>query len=225
MAPPGSGGPLPAIGSGPVNTTGFVDVLFLRHATPEYPFEQFPDPFAMPLSSVGREEAAAAAAAVARFGPQAAFVSDFLRTVETAAIALRGTSVELQLSPELRERTFFSLVGMTFADIVQAHGEPARHIFTGNSDKVDLHGEETYEAARRRVVAFVEGLSPAHNGRRVLVVSHGGPHAWLVAAAGGTSLRGVRTAGIGMGHCSRFRVNGSSIRVMAKNLTPEEVLA
>lgn len=208
-----------------MSTMEFVDVLFLRHATPEYPFEQFPNPFAMPLSNVGRQQAAAAATAVARFAPQAAFVSDFLRTVETAAIALRGTSVEPQLSPELRERTFFSLVGMTFADIVQTHGEPARHILTGNSDKVDLPGEETYDAARRRVVAFVSGFAPAHIGRHVLVVSHGGPHAWLVTAAGGTSLLGVRTAGIRMGHFSRFRVSGSSIRVTAKNLAPEEVLA
>jgi probable phosphoglycerate mutase len=174
----------------------------------------------MTLSAQGREEAAEGAAAVSRFCPDVALSSDFLRALETAEIATAGASTEIQLAPNLRERVFYSLVGKSFPEIVREHGDAGRGILEGNSDLVDLPGEEGYSDARRRVVDFLKELCRVAAGSRVLVVSHGGPHAWLLEETLGVDLRGVRSFTLRTGFFSRFTIQKSGFRIDSMNVPP-----
>jgi broad specificity phosphatase PhoE len=200
-----------------------MDLLFLRHGLPEYPDGVYPDPLTLRLSAEGRAEAAACIEAVKRFDPEIVLASDFRRAAETAEIATSGITVTPSSAPELRERVFYSLIGMSFADILREHGEPANGVLSGNSDLVDLPGEESYDTAQRRVTEYLKALHARYSKARVLAVSHGGPHAWIVGDVFGVDMRGVRTFNLGMARFSRFTVTDRGVALEAMNLPAQGV--
>ncbi|WP_405764987.1 histidine phosphatase family protein [Streptomyces sp. NBC_01538] len=203
------------------NRADQTDVFLLRHGTPDYPVDTYPDPFQMPLSARGRQEARVAAAAVARLQPDAIFSSDFRRAVETAELATAVlTGIEIHLSAALRERVLYQLVDQSHAGIASRHGAAADLLFSGRSDFVDLPGEESYSDARQRAVAFVKALGDTYAGRRVLLVGHGGPHAWLMEEALGVDLRGNRSFALYPGCFSWFTMRSGTLRIEAMNLPP-----
>lgn len=200
--------------------TDEVDILFMRHGAPEYPSQTYPDPFLMPLSAHGRAEAAAGVAAIERFAPELVFSSDFLRAMETASLATAGLDVDIQPARELRERIFYSMIGKSFSEIIRARGEAGRGIAEGNSDLVEVPGEEKYTQARDRVVRFARDLSSAAPGCRILLVGHGGPHAWLVGETLGADLRGARSVSLRTGFFSRFTIQATGFRLESMNVPP-----
>ena len=197
-----------------------VDLLFMRHGAPAYPSQTYPDPFLMPLSAQGRVEAAAGEAAVKRFSPDMVFSSDFLRAIETADLAAGRLGLAIQPKQELRERVFYSVIGKSFSEIIDEHGEVGRGIIEGNSDLVEVPGEEEYPDARGRVVRFARGLSAVAPGCRVLMVAHGGPHAWLLEETLATDLRGARSISLRTGFFSRFTIRDGRFRLDSMNLPP-----
>jgi probable phosphoglycerate mutase len=148
------------------------------------------------------------------------FSSDFLRASETAELAAAGLGAEIQLARELRERVFYSLVGRSFPEILREHGDTGRGIVEGNSDLLDMPGEEGYAEARQRVVNFVRHLSRTAPGGRILVVCHGGPHAWLLEETLGADLRGVRSVTLRTGFFSRFTIRDTGFKLDSMNLPP-----
>jgi probable phosphoglycerate mutase len=197
----------------------------MRHGLPDYPPQAYPDPFEMPLSEQGRAEAQVGADAVVRFRPDLACSSDFLRARQTAELTTAGTGLDVRLVGELRERVFYSLAGKTFAEITRDLGEAGRWITEGNSDLLDLPGEETYETARTRVVSFFQLLAREAPGTRVLAVCHGGPHAWLLEEALNVDLRGSRNITLQTGCFSHFTLLDGRLKVESVNLPPAGVLS
>ncbi|PSL51845.1 putative phosphoglycerate mutase [Saccharothrix carnea] len=78
---------------------GEVDLLFLRHGTPDH--EGYSPETG--LSAQGRAEALAAREAVRRFAPEVVCSSDFACAWETARIATAGLDVEVERSAALRD--------------------------------------------------------------------------------------------------------------------------
>jgi broad specificity phosphatase PhoE len=200
-----------------------IDILLMRHGTPAYPPGIYPDPFLMPLSEQGRAEASAAASAVERFSPDLIFSSDFLRASQTAELASAALNAEISLARELRERVCYCLIGKSFPEIVQEYGDGGTGIVGGNSDLLELPGEEGYAAARRRVVDFVRQLARSEPEARVLLVCHGGPHAWLIEEALGADLRGTRRVALRTGFFSRFTVGRHEVHIDSMNVPPAGV--
>lgn len=206
----------------PIPRTG-VEVMFLRHGAPDYPPGVYPDHFAMGLSAAGRAEAMAARAAVERFAPDAVYTSDFRRAYETAALAAEYSGLEFQRCAALRERVFHSVAGESFDHVRELLGPEAGDVLTGKSDLCELAGEETYEDARRRVLGFFDTVTERHDGQKVLVVGHGGPHSWLLGKALGADLKGVRRLRWDTGHFSRFQLRGDTVSVDFLNRSPDDV--
>ncbi|GAA2640372.1 histidine phosphatase family protein [Streptomyces axinellae] len=202
---------------------GTAEVLFLRHGAPDYPADVYPDPYTMGLSARGRDEARAARAAVRRFAPDVVYTSDFRRAEETAELAADGLGLPLHREPALRERVFHQLAGVPLDEVRTLLGPEAQHVLHGNSDLCEWGTEETYEQARTRVLSFFEELAARHPGRRVLVVGHGGPHAWLTERALGAEMRGVRRMRWGTGHFSRFQVTPEEVALEFLNRSPEDI--
>jgi broad specificity phosphatase PhoE len=200
-----------------------MDLLFLRHGQPEYPDRVYPDPLTMRLSAEGRAQASACIEAVKRFDPEIVLTSDFKRAAETAEIAASGITVAPRSATELRERVFYSLVGKSFEDILREHGESVKGALTGNSKLVELSGEESYDAAQRRVADYLKLLQARYSTARVLAVSHGGPHAWIVRQVSGVNMRSARGSSLGMARFSRFTVTDRGIVLEAMNLPAQAV--
>ncbi|WP_173019452.1 histidine phosphatase family protein [Streptomyces alkaliphilus] len=208
------GRPLPEAGA---------DVLFLRHGAPEYPRDVYPDPYRMGLSARGRAEARAARSAIGRFAPHAVYTSDFRRAEETAELAVDLPGIGIRREPALRERVFHQLAGVELDEVRDRLGPDAEAVLNGNSDLCEYGEEETYREAGERTLAFFSELAVRHDGQRVLVVGHGGPHAWLVEKALGCRLRGSRGMRWDTGHFSRFRVGTDTVSVDFINRSPEDI--
>ncbi|MGW4250393.1 histidine phosphatase family protein [Streptomyces californicus] len=202
---------------------GAADILFLRHGAPEYPSDIYPDPYAMGLSEQGIDEARVARAAVERFAPEIVYTSDFRRAEQTASLVTATIDVTPQPEHRLRERVFHQLAGVELDEVRSQLGAEADAVLGGNSDLCEREEEESYEAARARVLGFFGEVAERHAGRRVLVVGHGGPHAWLVERALGAEMRGVRRMRWDTGHFSRFKVTPNQVSLDYLNRSPEDV--
>jgi broad specificity phosphatase PhoE len=117
-----------------------------------------------PLNETGREQAEALADELADEPIAAVYSSDLVRTHETARIVAERLGLDVVTVPELRERRFGSWEGLQDVEVERrfpgVHGPP--------------DGEPRDEMTRR-VLESLQRIAASHEGRTVLVVSHGGP--------------------------------------------------
>ena len=198
-----------------------VDLLFLRHGTPESP-QGTPGAFETPLSPQGRGEALAARTAVRRFAPDVVFSSDSACALETARLAC--DELEIIVDPALREYSPLGLTGMPSDEIRHAPGRQAAETESGKGDAVGVPPGDSYDDARKRVRSFFNGLTEAHRGKRVLIVGHSDQHAWLIERAIGTELKAARLPRWDTGCFSRFTLSAHQTRLEAMNTGPESVV-
>jgi len=136
-----------------------------------------------PLAPVGREQAEALGAEIARRGGVDRVVcSPLLRARETADIVAAATGVA---SPEpvedLAECSFGDWDGLTFAEVRERWpGEMAAWL---GSTAVAPPGGESFESHRERVDRARLHLLQAHHGERVAVIAHVTPIKMLVGIA------------------------------------------
>jgi broad specificity phosphatase PhoE len=135
-----------------------------------------------PLNDSGREQARALARELAAVRPSAVYTSDLARSYETAAIVAGKLGLPVRADARLREVDVGEWSGLLWSEIEERYPEGAARRLAGGTGWE--HGEE-YSAMAERVVAALLEIAAAHDGGRVLVVTHGGPvvAAWL--AAGG----------------------------------------
>lgn len=113
------------------------------------------------LNELGREQARALAVELADIELDAIYSSDLSRARETAAAVAAERGLAVQLDSRLRERSFGSWEGYTRAELVERRAD-------------EHHDGESDEEVRARVLEAVHEIGAAHEGQRVLVVSHGG---------------------------------------------------
>ena len=133
-----------------------------------------------PLTERGREQARALAVRLAHIELDAVYSSDLQRAQETAAVVAASQELELQVLPELREVDVGSWSGLTRSEAEERFPEGFARWSSGFPGWED---GETYEAMTQRVLDAVQRIAAAHDGGRVLVVSHGGPIRAIHAAA------------------------------------------
>ncbi|MGE0489597.1 MAG: histidine phosphatase family protein [Vulcanimicrobiota bacterium] len=123
------------------------------------------------LSELGHKQASGAANGL---DPKALFVSsDFLRAHQTALLAATSLgAAEPRLEPALRERFFGEFEGQTAESypLVWQRDSQGDHCW---------RGVESPLALTRRMAGVVEGLEQSHQGRTIVLVSHGDPLRFL----------------------------------------------
>jgi probable phosphoglycerate mutase len=195
-------------------------VLFLRHGAVERAANVYDDESLVLLTAAGRAQVCARAEMVRRFDPDCVAVSTVTRCVETFEIVTRGQGghASVAFDERLRERAFGSLFGKSFSEIAERHGAAIAGLVRSNSELVDLVGEESLPDAQARVVAAVTEHARRCQAR-LLVVSHGGPHSWLVCWMLGASLAGLRKVHIGEARTSLFEFtdDGEPARIVCLN--------
>jgi broad specificity phosphatase PhoE len=128
----------------------------------------------VPLSELGRRQAAALGAALRRRPPAAIYTSPLRRAAETAEIVAAAVGTAVRPVADLRELSLGAWEGRTVDEVRALPGDPyARWV----RDPVAglPPGGEPLAAVQARVLAAVAGIAAGHpDGEDVLVVGHGG---------------------------------------------------
>jgi len=158
----------------------------------------------VPLSDLGRVQAARLRARLGGEEITAAYSSDLSRARETAEIALAGRAVPLQVTPALREISFAAWEGLCHEEIVERYPDDWERWIRDPAQTKPTGGGESLTQLRDRVLAFYESAFADKGGNgetgstdwftyraagqaietqeTVLVVSHGGSTRVLLTA-------------------------------------------
>jgi broad specificity phosphatase PhoE len=168
-------------------------ILLARHGETDWNrdgrFQGHADP---PLNAAGRRQAVELSAALAREQLAAVYSSPLRRAVETAEVIATAHGFEPVPVNALREVDVGAWQGLTSAEVEKRFPEQhARWLHYGQG----WEDGETYEQMGERVVAALLDLAAAHDGNRILAVTHGGPIRAAIAFADGTSHADARRRG------------------------------
>jgi broad specificity phosphatase PhoE len=168
-------------------------ILLARHGETDWNrdnrFQGHADP---PLNEAGRAQAAELAKALAHEPLAAVYTSPLRRAFETAAIAAAPHHLEPVPVEALREVDVGSWEGLTRAEV--EHHFPDQYARWLEYEQGWDDGE-TYEEMGLRAIAALFELAAAHDGGRILAVSHGGPVRAAYAMADGITHAAARRRG------------------------------
>jgi probable phosphoglycerate mutase len=126
-----------------------------------------------PLNGTGREQAEAAAVAVAPMRPSALVSSDLSRARDTAAAVSRETGLPVTIDPRLREINLGNWEGLTRAEARSQFPEEYAAWQAGEDARRGT-GETYAEAGARAIACVVEWLDRLGPGSTLVAVTHGG---------------------------------------------------
>ncbi len=134
------------------------------------------------LSEVGREQARAAAAAIAALRPSRVVSSDLSRARDTAEqVAGASGGIEVRLDERWREIHAGGWQGLTAAQVLAQHPEDAERLISGEDFKRGGHGESLADVAARTRLALDELTGSMDPGECVVIATHGVTGRSLVA--------------------------------------------
>jgi broad specificity phosphatase PhoE len=173
-------------------------ILLARHGETDWNrkgrFQGHADP---PLNRTGRAQAVDLSVALTAKVLAAVYSSPLRRALETAEVVAASHGLEPVPVDGLREVDVGSWSGLTRAEVEEHFPEQfARWLEYGQG----WEDGETYEEMGRRAVAALLGLAAAHDGERVLAVTHGGPIRAAFAFADGTTYAEARRLGPQIGN-------------------------
>ena len=149
----------------------------------------------VPLSAVGRRQAALLARALAVRGEpiDAIYTSDLARARQTVQALADALALPLTATAGLRERCFGAMEGLTFTEVEARWPDAAEQWRRRTPDWRADAGGESLQDLRRRVLATVDALAAPHRGQQIALFLHGGVLDILYRAATGQDLRAPRT--------------------------------
>jgi probable phosphoglycerate mutase len=160
-------------------------ILLARHGETDWNREQrfqgWADP---PLNRTGRAQAVDLSVALMAEELAAIYSSPLHRALETAEVVAASHGLEPVPVEALREVDVGSWSGLTRAEIEERFPEQYARWLDYEQGWTD---GETYDAMAERVVAALLELALAHDGERILALTHGGPIRAASASAAGTS--------------------------------------
>jgi len=175
-----------------------------------------------PLNARGRDQAAAAAAVLASFHPDALVSSDLSRAHDTASALASLTGLPIQPDPRLRERHFGEWQGALLTDIESRH--PAEYARWRAGDPSPGCGIESLDDLSKRVVEALHDAAALAPGGTVVVTTHGGAARQGCGALLGWPNEATRTLG-SLHNCHwteltdrTRRVGGTGWQLMAHNV-------
>jgi ribonuclease H / adenosylcobalamin/alpha-ribazole phosphatase len=157
--------------------------LLLRHGQTALSVERrFAGRGDVPLTDVGMQQAAAAAARLgARGGIDLVVSSPLARALRTAEIVAEAAGAALLVDEDLAETDFGEWEGLTFAEVMARWPEEMA-AWTASVDAAPPGGESLAGAARRALAALDRLLSE-HGRKTITVVSHVTPIKTIVCRA------------------------------------------
>ncbi|UCH33828.1 MAG: histidine phosphatase family protein [Armatimonadota bacterium] len=163
-------------------------LILVRHGQTDWNLQhRFQGQCDVPLNDHGRAQVAAAARRLAGVRPVALYCSDLVRCRETAEILGSVLGVAPTIAPELRERSFGQVEGLTREEAVARFPESWAQ-WSSNRDTWIPPGGESAGEAWGRVLGFTEKLWQRHEGETVVIAGHGGPIKAIISRALGAPM-------------------------------------
>jgi probable phosphoglycerate mutase len=187
-------------------------ILLARHGETDWNrenrFQGHADP---PLNSTGRSQAAELSAALAAEELAAVYSSPLRRAFETAEVVAAAHGLQPVAVAGLREVHVGSWQGLTRAELETRYPEQFARWLAYEQGWDD---GESYDQLSRRVIPALLELAAAHEGERILAVTHGGPIRAAFAFADRTTYAEARQRGptIGNAFVAEFAVEAGTLR-------------
>lgn len=163
------------------------------------------------LSAEGMQQAKRVQACFAAFQPDYIVTSPLPRCMQTTDIVIDGYGQQAIHDPRLKERSFASLFNKSFDEIKSSYGQEFLSDLVQCSENINVDKEESIREAQARVVeSVIEHLKQTT--ARIAIVSHGGPHSWLVCHFLGLPLQNIRKFSLGEAHYSLFECEDHGLK-------------
>jgi broad specificity phosphatase PhoE len=125
------------------------------------------------LSAKGREQAQAAAAALAAYSPAVIVSSDLERAADTARTLASRVGLQVRYDERLREIHAGQWQGMTAGDVAEQYPEEQAALIAGEDIARGIDGESLAEVAERTRAAIDEVLADLAPGECAVIATHG----------------------------------------------------
>jgi broad specificity phosphatase PhoE len=172
------------------------------------------------LSDKGREQAHAAAAALASYRPSVIVSSDLQRAAETARTLASVLGLDVLYDDRLREIHAGLWQGMTAGDVAEQFPEEQAALLAGEDIQRGVHGESLGQVAKRIRDAVGEVLVDLAPGECAVIVTHGVSGRAIVASMVGldqhTAWQSI--AGLHNCHWAELGEYASTWRLVAWNV-------
>jgi broad specificity phosphatase PhoE len=168
----------------------------------------------IPLSTVGRAQAERLGRALSAFPLAAIYTSPVERAVETARSIARHHATRLQEDPGLHEIDFGDWTGLTFQELDKM---AAWREFNRRRSSATIPCGETPGQVQERIVAAISRVTAAHQGRTIVMVSHGDVIRSAVLYIAGSSLDLWDRFEISPASITAVAVSGESFRLLYVN--------
>jgi 2,3-bisphosphoglycerate-dependent phosphoglycerate mutase len=155
--------------------TPTTELIIIRHGETEWNLDgRMQGHSDSSLTPLGLRQAEAVAAGLAREQIDAIHASDLGRAMRTAEALAKVKGLAVVPDSYLRERDMGTFQGLNFDEIRQRFPEDYRQFASRRPDYVIPDGE-SMQQCHDRVIAGLQAIADRHPGRRLVVVTHGGP--------------------------------------------------
>jgi probable phosphoglycerate mutase len=191
------------------------ELLLIRHGETDWNRElRFQGQVDVPLNATGHEQARRLAQRLAGERVDQLYVSDLLRTQQTAQPVSSQLQVAGSLDAALREQNFGIVDGMRVDDIKTQHPLAWDQWTRFDADWSFGGGAESTRQFHARVMGAVQRLVAAHPGQTLLVVTHGGVLDMIYRTVRGLDLHGPRQSDIPNAGLSRVRFAADAMDIL-----------
>ena len=191
------------------------DLILIRHGETDWNRElRFQGQVDVALNDVGLEQARRLAARLAGEMVDGVHASDLLRAQQTAQPIAQQLGLGLLSDTALREQSFGDVDGMRVDDIKADHPLAWEGWLRFEAD-YSMPGGETTRQFHARVMDAVQRLAGAHDGKTLIVVTHGGVLDMVYRTALSLGLDGPRQGDIPNAGVNRVRVQGGAVQILA----------
>lgn len=149
----------------------------------------------VPLNAIGQAQAQAASKVLSREKFDVIYSSDLSRARQTARPTANLLSLEILLEKDLRERHYGIFERLTYAEVKTRYPEDYARFEAREPDYAFRTGESLRDFSARSI-AVISRIANAHEGKSILVFTHGGVLDKLYRFVTGLPLSAHREFGI-----------------------------
>ena len=172
------------------------------------------------LSDKGREQALAAAAALATYSPSVIVSSDLQRAADTARSLASQVGLQVRYDERLREIHAGLWQGMTAGDVAEQFPVEQAALLAGEDIQRGVHGESLGQVAERTRAAADELLADLAPGDCAVIATHGVAGRTVVASLVGLDQHTAWQSFAGLHNChwAELHEYASAWRIVAWNV-------
>lgn len=198
-------------------TPTFTRLIAIRHGETDWNAQsRLQGQLDIELNERGRAQAQALARALQTEPIDALYSSDLRRALDTAQPLAQAVGLRVCARATLRERTFGSFEGMTYAEIDERHPADAARWRRRDPDFA-IGGGESLAGFHTRCVSAVMAIAEAHAAQTVAIVAHGGVLDALYRAAMRIGMQAQRTWELGNAGINRLLWSPQGLAVVGWN--------